>query len=70
MLGYAGYKERLAIAERTNRGKRQVAREGRMPNGTGAGLYGYDYQNGTGTRLINAIEAALFSWFSCNTLRG
>ena len=59
MLGYVGQKERLEIIERTNRGKRRVAHEGRLPNGTGAGLYGYDYDKETKRRRINEYEAAV-----------
>ena len=57
MLGYVGHRERLEIIERTNRGKRRVASEGRLPNGTGAGLYGYDYDKETKSRRINEYEA-------------
>lgn len=59
MLGYVGHRERLEIIERTNRGKRRVAHEGRLPNGTGAGLYGYDYDKETKRRRINEYEAVV-----------
>ena len=39
--GYTAATERRAIRERTMRGKRQRAKTGAMPNGDGAGLYGY-----------------------------
>ena len=55
--GYAGQKERSLIAERTMRGKREVAKSGRLPNGTGYGIFGYDYDKETKTRSINEAEA-------------
>ena len=59
MLGYVGQKERENIAERTNRGKRKIAQDGRLPIGTGAGLYGYDYDRETKTRRVNEHEATI-----------
>ena len=58
------------IKERTMRGKRARAREGRMPMGSGIGFYGYDYipisQKNGGRRIINEIEASwvrkIFEW--------
>jgi site-specific DNA recombinase len=40
---FAAELEREKIAERTQRGKRERARSGRLPQATGAGLYGYRY---------------------------
>ena len=64
--GYVGFRERQQIAERTMRGKERVAQNGRLPNGTGSGLYGYDYDPVTKVRLINEAEAApvrlMFQW--------
>ena len=64
--GYAAQKERIQIAERSRRGKEAVARSGRMPNGTGAGLFGYDYDVVRKVRTINEEEAAtvrkMFHW--------
>ena len=64
--GYVGYRERQQIAERTMRGKDRVARMGRLPNGTGSGLYGYDYDPVAKVRTINEAEAAavrlMFRW--------
>ena len=64
--GYAGQRERAQIAERTRRAKDAVARSGRMPNGTNAGLYGYDYDRANRVRTINETEAAIvrqmFQW--------
>lgn len=57
MTGYFGQKERLAIMERSMRGKRRVAENGRLPIGTGAGLFGYDYDRQCKTRTVNSQEA-------------
>ena len=59
LLGYVGQRERIDIAERTNRGKRKVAQDGRLPIGTGAGLYGYDYNKDTKTRRVHENEATV-----------
>ena len=68
--GYASKLEAEKIKERTVRGKKARAREGRMPIGSGIGLYGYDYipvsQKGGGRRVINETEASwvrkIYDW--------
>ena len=68
--GYASKVEAEKIRELTMRGKKARAKDGRMPMGSGIGLYGYDYmpvsQKGGGQRVINEIEAAwvrkMFEW--------
>ena len=64
--GFVAEQEHAKIVERTMRGKEQVARSGRMPNGTNKGMYGYDYDKPTHTRTINEPEAAvlrqMFQW--------
>ena len=79
ILGYVGEKEREFITERTMRGKKSTAQNGRMPVGTGKGLYGYQYDPTTKQRTILHTEAAAvkkaFAWASqgislyqnCNT---
>ena len=57
--GFFGFQERQKIAERTMDGKRRVAEMGRLPNGTGQGTFGYDYDPVTHTRTINEPEAAV-----------
>ncbi len=57
ILGYVGEKERAQITERTNRGKVATARQGRMPTGTGKGLYGYNYQKETKRRTVSEFES-------------
>ena len=49
--------EREKIAERTMRGKQQRAKQGKIPQGTGRGCYGYIYDPDTGTRRINPEQA-------------
>ena len=64
--GYAAQKERAQIAERSMRGKQAVARKGRIPNGTGPGLFGYDYDRLAKKRTVKDEEAAvvrlIFKW--------
>ena len=66
--GLASRQERKQIAERTMRGKKRVAQEGRMPCGTGSGLYGFDYDKTLKVRTINETEAPIllmiFQWLA------
>ena len=57
ITGFAGKQERTMIMRRTTAGKWAVARSGRMPNGTGTGFYGYDYDLLKKERTVNEIEA-------------
>jgi len=47
------------IRERTMRGKLARVGEGRLPNGTGIGIYGYAWEKTTGKRLIIEDEATV-----------
>lgn len=68
--GYAAKLEAEKIRERTTRGKRARALSGRLPSGTGRGLYGYFYLKGKGEtrgiRIVNEDEAkwvrAMYRW--------
>ena len=51
--------EREKIAERTMRGKADRARYGKLPQATGAGIYGYRYDSGTGQREVDEVQAAV-----------
>ena len=51
--------EREKIVERTTRGKAERARSGRLPQGTGAGCYGYTYNPDTGRRDMNPAQARI-----------
>ena len=59
--GFASKLEAEKIRERTMRGKRARAKEGRMPGGGSFKIYGYDYikvaQENGGRRVINENEA-------------
>ena len=59
MQGTFAELERRVIVERTMRAKRAIAKGGRMPQGTGAGLYGYDYDRSAKTRSINHGQAEI-----------
>jgi site-specific DNA recombinase len=68
--GYASKVEAEKIRERTMRGKRARAKEGRLFSGSGVGTYGFDYvkvsQENGGRRTINETEARwvcdMYSW--------
>ena len=66
--GYAAQRERAQIAERSMRAKAQVAKSGRLPNGTNSGLFGYDYDKVEKMRTVNETESAdvrlMFLWAS------
>ena len=49
--------EREKIVERTQRGKAQRARSGKLPQATGRGIYGYRYDQASGTRRVEPREA-------------
>lgn len=69
-LGYVGQKERIDITERTMRGKRRVAESGRLPIGTGHGLFGYDYDRESKTRVVNPHESAIVQYMFREYLNG
>ncbi|MGE3694830.1 MAG: recombinase family protein [Dehalococcoidia bacterium] len=56
---FAGEMEREKIAERTMRGKRERARAGRIPQGTGKGIFGYHYLPAEKRREVNPAQAAV-----------
>ena len=56
MLSFAAKQERLQFLERANRGRRERAKEGKLPCGTGRGIYGYD-KVAPSTYSINEQEA-------------
>jgi site-specific DNA recombinase len=68
--GYAAQIEREKIAERTRRGKKMRAMAGRLPAGSHAHLYGYDYIPGKGVgegiRYVNENQTyqvrRMFKW--------
>ena len=56
---FIGEVEREKISERTMRGKAERARTGKIPQGTGKGIYGYRYIQETGQRKINEDQAVI-----------
>ena len=70
--GFASKLEASKIRERTMRGRRARAKEGRIPGGGSARLYGYDYvsasQKNGGRRVINEPEAIwvrrMYEWLT------
>jgi site-specific DNA recombinase len=56
---FIGEVEREKIAERTMRGKAKRARSGRLPQGTGKGIYGYRYSHETGKREMDNTQATI-----------
>ena len=63
--GFASKLEAEKIRERTMRGRKAKAKQGQIPSGGFAKLYGYDYikvaVKGGGRRVINEAEAGLVS---------
>jgi site-specific DNA recombinase len=55
--GFASKLEAEKIRERTIRGKRAKLDDGIMPQGTGVGMYGYDWNKETKRREVNQVEA-------------
>ena len=55
--GFASKLEASKIRERTMRGKRAKVMRGELPQGTGVGMYGYEWNRETKKREINPIEA-------------
>ncbi|MFC1861653.1 recombinase family protein [Chloroflexota bacterium] len=55
--GFASKLEAEKIRERTMRGKMAYLKEGRLPQGTGIGIYGYNWDKTTGRRQIIDHEA-------------
>ena len=55
--GFSAGREHAMIRERTMRGKRAVARGGRMPVGSPHGTYGYDYDLTSKKLSVNEEEA-------------
>ena len=64
--GYVGQKERLEFIDRVTRGKWKTAQSGRLPHGSGRGLFGYHYDKVNKIRTVNEQEAhvvsMIFNW--------
>lgn len=57
--GFASKVEAEKIKERTMRGKLAHVKEGKLPQGTGIGIYGYNWNKATGKRTIHEYEAKI-----------
>jgi site-specific DNA recombinase len=57
--GFASKLEAEKIRERTMRGKRAKLNSGIMPQGTGVGMYGYNWNKETKRREVNQVEAVI-----------
>ena len=69
MLSFAAKQERMQFLERANRGRREKARNGILPCGTGRGIYGYN-KTGPNTFVVNEHEAQMVIWLFRNRLLG
>ena len=58
------------IRERTMRGKLARVKEGRLPQGTGIGIYGYSWDKATGKRMIIQEEAKIVQNVFTMALKG
>ena len=67
---FAGEVEREKIAERTMRGKAERARSGKIPQGTGKGIYGYRYIQETGQRKTDDDQAVIVNQIFRNFCSG
>jgi site-specific DNA recombinase len=57
--GFASKLEAEKIRERTMRGKQALVKQGKLPQGTGIGIYGYQWDKTTGKRTIVEHEAKI-----------
>jgi site-specific DNA recombinase len=57
--GFASKLEAEKIRERTMRGKQACLKQGRLPQGTGIGIYGYTWDKEAKKRKVNQFEAAI-----------
>jgi site-specific DNA recombinase len=57
--GFSSKLEVEKIKDRTLRGKKAAVKQGRLPQGTGVGIYGYTWDKRAKTRKINRFEAII-----------
>ena len=57
--GFASKLEAEKIRERTMRGKQACLKQGKLPQGTGIGIYGYTWDKETKKRKVSQFEAAI-----------
>ncbi|MFC1846667.1 recombinase family protein [Chloroflexota bacterium] len=68
--GFASKLEAEKIRERTMRGKQARLKEGKLPQGTGIGLYGYKWDKESGRRIIIEEEAKIVTRIFTMILQG
>jgi len=68
--GFASKLEAEKIFERTMRGKQARLKEGKLPQGTGIGIFGYSWDKATGKRIINEPQAKVVLQIFTMALRG
>jgi site-specific DNA recombinase len=68
--GFASKLEAEKIKERTTRGKIARLKEGKLPHGTGKGIYGYKWDKQIGKRLIDESESKVVQKIFSMVLRG
>jgi len=68
--GYASKVEAEKIRERTMRGKNARLKEGKLPQGTGIGIYGYQWDKATGHRTVIDSEAKVVQDIFAMVLQG
>ncbi len=68
--GWIGALERDTIVGRSTRGKQELARLGHLAIGDCRGVYGYDYDRRTKSRVINDSEAAIVREIFDRTAKG
>jgi site-specific DNA recombinase len=68
--GLASKLEAQKIRERTIRGKNARLKEGKLPQGTGIGIYGYQWDKATGRRTVIEYEAKVVQNIFAMVLQG
>jgi len=68
--GFASKLEAEKIRERTMRGKIARLKEGKLPHGTGIGIYGYQWDKTTGHRTVIDLEAKVVHRIFTMVLQG
>ncbi|MFC2025234.1 recombinase family protein [Chloroflexota bacterium] len=68
--GFASKLEAEKIRERTTRGKQAYLKQGKLPQGTGIGIYGYEWNKDTGHRTINDLETKVVQRIFAMVLQG
>ncbi|MFC1987292.1 recombinase family protein [Chloroflexota bacterium] len=68
--GFASKLEAEKIRERTMRGKQAYLKQGKLPQGTGIGIYGYEWNKDTGRRTVNELETKVVQKMFTMVLQG